>query len=228
MKKIIIAAFLLHGANVFAQANLKTAITPTELIPDGYVVYSEIQGDLNKDNQSDYAFIIKDTDKNNFIKDEYRGELDRNRRGIIIAIKNGDHYDLVLENKSCFSSENEDGGVYFPPELDISIDKGILLFHYAHGRYGYWKYKFQYRNQDFELIGYDSSSNRGPVVEEETSINFITKKMKKRENTNKDAEGGDEKFKETWKSFTLPRPINLREISDFDDFYVESVLGSIQ
>lgn len=228
MKIIILAAFLLLGTNVFGQPILKTAKTATEFVPSGYVVHSEIQGDLNKDNQLDYVFIIKGRDKNNFIKDEHRGELDRNRRGIIIAIKNNDHYDLVIENRSCFSSENEDGGVYYPPELDVSIDKGILLFHYAHGRYGYWRYKFQYRNQDFELIGYDSSSNQGPVVERETSINFITKKGKIRENTNQDAEGGDEKFKETWKTFKLLKPISLREISDFDNFDVESALVPIQ
>jgi hypothetical protein len=228
VKKIILTAFLFLGANAFGQANLKTAKNPAEFVPAGYVVHSEIQGDLNKDNQLDYVFIIKSTDKNNFIKDEYRGELDRNPRGIIIAIKNNDSYDLVIENRSCFSSENEDGGVYYPPELDVSIDKGNLLFHYAHGRYGYWRYKFQYRNQDFELIGYDSSSNHGPVVEREISINFITKKEKIRNNTNQDSSGGDEKFKETWKAFTLPKPISLREISDFDSFDVESTLVPIQ
>ena len=149
---------------------------PADFVPAGYVVYSEVQGDLNKDNQTDYVLMIKSKDKNNIITDESRGELDLNRRGVIIAFKNGDHYDLVLENSSCFSSENEDGGVYYPPELEIRIDKGNLIFHYSHGRYGYWSYKFQYRNQDFELIGYDSSSNRGPVINRETSINFITKK----------------------------------------------------
>ena len=39
------------------------------------------------------------------------------------------------------------------------------------------------------------------------------------------AEGGDEKFKESWKKFTLPKPIKLKEITDFDDFNVPSLLG---
>lgn len=224
MKTVILAIFFLLGANAFGQLPVKTAKTPAEFVPAGHIIFSEIQGDLNNDNQPDYVLITKGTNKNDVIKHEYRGELDRNRRGIIIAIKNNDHYDLILRKLDCFSSENEDGGVYYAPELDVSIDKGNLLFHYAHGRYGYWRYKFQYRNQDFQLIGYDASSNHGPVIEREVSINFIAKKEKIRENTNQYAEGGDEKFKETWKKFTLPRLIRLREISNFDDFNVESAI----
>ena len=62
----------------------------------------------------------------------------------------------------------------------------------------------------------------------ETSINFITKKVKIRENTNQYAEGGDEKFKVTWKNFTLLKPIRLKEVSDFDDFEVDSILLPVQ
>lgn len=222
MKEIINYMLFAFVANAHGQEPLKSAKMPADFVPDGYVVYSEIQGDLNKDNQADYVLVVKGAEKNNYIKDEYRGELDRNRRGVIIAIKNGDHYDLVLENRACFSSENEDGGVYYAPELYISIEKGVLVFHYNHGRYGYWSYKFQYRNQDIELIGYDSSQSHGPVVEKETSINFLTRKAKIRVNTNQYAESGGERFKETWRSFTLDRPISLKDISDFDYFDVKS------
>ena len=80
--------------------------------------------------------------------------------------------------------------VYFAPELNVSINKGNLIVHYAHGRYGYWTYSFRYQNSDFELIGYDSSQDHGPVVERSVSINLMTKKMLIRENINQDAEGG--------------------------------------
>jgi len=225
MRKIIFIIFLAIGTNSFGQAIPKTAKSPTELIPIGYAVHKEIRGDLNKDNQEDYVFIIKGTDKGKFVNDEQRGQLDRNRRGIIIVFKNQDQYELSLENRDCFSSENEDGGVYFAPELDVSINKGNIHVHYAHGRYGFWIYNFRYQNSDFELIGYDSSQNRGPVVERSISINFLTKKMRISENINQDAEGGDEKFKETWKKFTLSKPIKLREIADFDSFDPQSLLG---
>ena len=228
MKKLVFIIFLVIGTNAFGQTIPKMAKSPTEFVPAGYVVFEEIQGDLNKDNQADYIFIIKGTDKDKFVKDEYRGELDRNRRGIIIAFKNKNQYELALENRDCFSSENEDGGVYYAPELSVSINKSNLIVHYAHGRYGYWSYNFRYQSSDFDLIGYDSSQNHGPIVERSVSINLMTKKMLIRQNINQDAEGGDEKFKEIWKNITLSKPIKLREIADFDALYVEGLLGLVK
>ena len=37
-------------------------------------------------------------------------------------------------------SLNEDGGVYYPPELAVEIKIAELKFLYGHGRYGYWEY----------------------------------------------------------------------------------------
>lgn len=109
--------------------------------------------------------------------DKYRGKLDRNRRRLIIALKKGSQYELALENRECFSSENEDAGGYFSPDLSVSISKGIIILYYGHGRYGDWAYRFRHQNSDFELIGYDQSENFGPLIERQTSINFSTKKM---------------------------------------------------
>lgn len=168
--------------------------------------------------------IIKGTDKANFVRHEYREELDLNRRGIVIAFKTGDRYERALINQNAFASENEDGGVYFAPELDVSIKNGILQFHSFHGRYGFWRYKFRYQNNDFELIGYDSSSNRGPVTLSTLSINFLTQRMQIRENLNEDAEPDEaEEFKETWKSIQLPQPIRLRD-AVIDRFDIERCL----
>ena len=228
MKKLVFIIFLVIGANAFGQSTPRTKKSPTEFIPAGYAVSEKTQGDLNKDNQADYDFIIKDSNRANFLKNRFGEEVDRNRRGIIIVFKKNSQYELVLENRDCFSSENEDGGVYFAPDLMVSISKGNLLIHYAHGRYGYWAYNFRYQNSDFELIGYESSQNRGPLVERSTSINLMTRKMLIRENINQDAEAGDEKFKDTWKKFTLSKSIKLREIGNFDDFDVISLLGKIK
>lgn len=227
MQKLALIIFLASGTSVFGQVAPKTEKSPTEFVPSGYVVIQKIQGDLNKDDQADTVLIIKGTDKANFVKDESRRELDRNRRGIIIALKNKDRYELALANLDCYSSENEDGGVYFAPELGVFIEKGNLRVHYFHGRYGFWAYKFRYQNHDFELIGYDSSQNRGPITERSVSINLVTQRMLIRENVNAEA-GGDEKFKETWKKFTLAKPIKLRDIADFDVFDVNSLLGPVK
>jgi hypothetical protein len=123
---------------------------------------------------------------------------------------------VVTKNYDCFSSGNEDGGVYFAPELSIEIDKGNLYIHYSHGRYGYWRYTFRLQNSDFELIGYDSSDNRGAVINNEISINYLTKKKIVKENTSANAESGEEFFKETVTKVNNNKPIKLSKIKDFD------------
>ncbi|NRS88306.1 hypothetical protein HNQ02_001220 [Flavobacterium sp. 7E] len=195
-----------------------------DFIPEGHIIYveneiTEIKGDLNKDGLEDIIIIIKGTNENKIIKDENRGLLDRNRRGIIILFNKGNHYELASKNYNCFSSENEEGGNYYAPELLVYIEKGNLFVHYAHGRYGYWKYNFRYQNGDFEMIGYDASSNRGPVPQYETSINFLTKKKLFRNNLNKEDDGDDyiENFKDTWKTINLKKLIQLSTIKDFDE-----------
>jgi hypothetical protein len=101
---------------------------PSDFVPKGYVInkyeggisaegWDEIRGDLNKDGLEDAVLIIKGTDKSKIIQDEDRGTLDRNRRGIIVLLNKGNYYELASKNYSCFSSENEDGGAYFAPEL---------------------------------------------------------------------------------------------------------------
>jgi len=207
-------------------ANFENEQRDTSSIPAGYRIFEKIEGDLNRDGKDDYVLIIKGTDKNRFEHDENRGELDRNRRGIMIFFNDGDNYKLELENRSCFASENEDGGVYFAPELSVKLERGNLYIRYDHGRYGWWRYTFRYRNSEFELIGYDASEPRGPynaIVGKEVSINFSTKRMLTKININENDEGGDEKFQESWKSIAIGNLIKLSEISDFDELQVQYI-----
>jgi hypothetical protein len=196
---------------------------PADFLPKGFVIFEKIWGDLDKDGAKDLVLIIKGTDKSNFVVDEYRGELDRNRRGIIVLFNRKHGFEQVVKNVSCFSSENEDGGVYYAPELWIELTKGNLYIRYSHGRYGYWSYTFRYnKKDDFELIGFDSSDNHGPIINRETSINFLTKRQLERVNVNENIEeSGDEVFKETWKDIPLKQPIRLSEVKDFDELYFD-------
>ena len=50
----------------------------------------------------------------------------------------------------------------------------------------------------------------------ETSINFLTRKKLIKENINKNDEGGEENFKETWSDIEIGNLIKLSEIKDFD------------
>lgn len=196
---------------------------PTDFVPAEYVLSEKKYGDLNKDTFDDCVLIIKGTDKSKFVTDERRGELDRNRRGIIVLFKVDNGYQLASKNYDCFSSENEDGGVYYAPELSVEIIKGKLNVTYSHGRYGYWDFTFRFQNKDFELIGYDSSSNRGPTVLSETSINFSTKIKIVKVNTNQDDDDAEVVFKQSEKKIDFKNLLKLSEIKDFDElnFYDE-------
>jgi hypothetical protein len=217
MKKTLTFLITTLAITVFGQVEQKK--NPSDFLPKGYVISERINGDLNKDGDEDCILIIKGTNKSKIITEQNRGRLDRNRRGIMILINKVHGYELAVKNYDCFSSENEDGGVYFPPELSIEIKKGNLYVHYGHGRYGYWQYTFRCQNSDFELIGYDES-NGGVVINSEMSINFLTKKKLEKVNTNEKAEGGDEVFKETWKNINVNRIIKLKEIKNFDELDV--------
>lgn len=200
-----------------ANATATLPVKPAGFVPAGYTIFETVNGDLNNDQLPDCILIIKSTDKSKFIKDENRGMLDRNRRGIIVLLNRKDHYEQLVKNYECFSSENEDGGAYYAPELDLEVNKGKLVVNYRHGRYGYWYYTFRIKNNDMELIGYDASYNNGPVIEEETSINFLTKKKQKRENIKASTGTGEEEFKESWSDIKLNAPILLSGIKDFDE-----------
>jgi hypothetical protein len=219
MKHILIFVMAGWAATVFGQVVQKQNIA--DFLPKGYVIFAKENGDLNKDGIKDWVLIIKGTDKSKIVKHDSGQLLDQNRRGIIVLFGRKNAYELALKNYDCFSSENEDGGVYYPPELSIEIKKGNLYIGYAHGRYGYWAYNFRYQNSDFELIGYEGNNNHGPITKTTTSINFLTKKMLTKENLNQDKEEnedgyGEEVFKETWKTIRIEKLVKLSKIKDFD------------
>lgn len=202
---------------VFSSTNIN------DFIPKDFVLFEKITGDLDKNGTLDCVLIIKGTDKNKIIADESRGKLDQNRRGIIVLLNKENGYELAVSNIECFSSENEDGGVYYAPELYIEIKKNNLFIKYLHGRYGWWGYTFRLKNNDFELIGYDSSSNRGPIILSETSINYLTKKRIDKHNTNEESEEPEEEiFEETVSKIETNKLFKLSKINDFDDFSLQN------
>ncbi|WP_121966331.1 hypothetical protein [Myroides sp. N17-2] len=219
MNKILTIVVILSTIIVSAQTKIDNSFK--KYVPKGYSLNEVIKGDLNKDGVEDVVLIIKGTDKDMLLPNQWDTDIvDKNRRGIIILFKKGDSYEVAVRNYSCFSSENEDGGVYYAPELYISIAKNVLYINYAHGRYGHWGYVFRYQNGDMELIGYDSASHHGPIVQSERSINFSTKKRLDRENINADkGDDMEEKFVDKWSTIDLSQLLKLSKIKDFDELY---------
>ncbi|MGD1396423.1 hypothetical protein ACP6IB_26445 [Vibrio harveyi] len=217
MKELLLLSTLIFGANVLAQEKIDLDSSYREIVPNGHTIIEAIHGDLNGDSRDDIVLMIQGTDQNKIVTDELRGRLDLNRRGIIVALRGNDNYDVVVENDNCFFSDDEDGGVYMVPDILMSITKGNLYIDFLHGRYGYWSYNFRYQDSDLELIGYDASDNRGPRVEVVTSINYLTKKTLTKKNVN-ELDDDDPIFKEMWSTFVLEHRFKLSQISDFTEF----------
>lgn len=194
---------------------------PKTFIPKGFNVFETVQGDLNNDGTQDIVYVVKNTLASGFETDENSGEkVDRNRRGLVIVLNKETGYELLVSNPTCFSSENEDGGVYYAPELSLEIKKNKLYLNYEHGRYGYWKYTLRATENDMELIGYDNSENYGPVVKNEISINFLTRKKQIKQNTNMDEKNPENaKFVTMNEKITMKLPILLSGVKNFDELY---------
>lgn len=134
--------------------------------------------DVNEDGKTDYLIGVKGTDKECF-EEDMRGEMvDRNRRGFILVINKGDHFETDIYNLNCFLSENEDGGVYYAPELTVGADGKKLNVEYSHGRYGLWSYKFNYTNGNYELAECYRDESHGPVTETESQLDISSNTLK--------------------------------------------------
>ena len=157
MNKLSLLIVVLFLVNSSCKTQEKTI---DDFLPKGYVVYKKHFGDWNNDSEEDCILIIKGTNKDNFVVNRFDKKVDRNRRGIIVLLKKGKGYEMVLKNDSCFYSENEDGGVYYAPQLSIGIEKGDVFINYEQGRYGSWYYTFRLQNSSLQLIVYNSDNWR--------------------------------------------------------------------
>lgn len=215
---ITLSIFILPQTAFSYSGNLKS------FIPKNFTLLkTHCQADFNKDNKKDCVLLIKDTQKSAWQQDINNRLVDRNRRGIVILLKIKTGYQKVLENKALLESENEDGGIYYAPELEIIAKNNKLILKYLHGRYGHWSFTFDYRTidnkQDFYLIGYDSVMANGAYIKYTNSINFLTHKLQRQTNTNKDEQSDSTKFKTTWHNFPKDTPLRLSQIDDLHAVY---------
>ncbi len=191
-----------------------------EIVPKGYLLFEQYKGDLNGDGKEDYVLLIKDTKKEDVVVNRFSDTVDRNRRGIIVVFDTGKRYEKIVENKDCFLSENEDGGVYMPPELWIDIKDGKLKIHYGHGRYGYWVYIFKYLESNFKLIAYEASENQGPRVLYKTKIDFRNRKKIISKNVSDIPDPEEEEFETTHYKIQISELLKLSEIKNFSELNI--------
>ena len=194
-------------------------------LPNQTALYDAIKGDLNKDGIEDVAVVTQETFKEKFMPfsdgcdestkdDKWCQIVNKNRRGIVILLSNGDKYEAVVTKRDIFESPNEDGGVYYPPELAVEIKNSELKFLYGHGRYGYWEYVFVLDGKDFKLVRYFSSDNNGPVPEYIVQMDFINHRLEKSANL---LYQGNEEYKRYEECIEKYRSLNdAEEDDDYD------------
>ncbi|GGD11134.1 hypothetical protein [Aureimonas glaciei] len=198
-----------------------SADTAAGFVPDGWMLESEAQGDLDKDGLDDVVFVLHGTDPANFVKEEWSPEpMDTNPRilGAAFAVPSGG-YRLVLENHTLIPRREQSN-------VDDAYDDGLAL---ARGAFsvelsffasaGSWemhrsKPTFRWRDDRFELIGFDRSSvmrNSGEMTE--VSANYATGRMEIGTGM-----ADSDKMKRTSKAFRPGRRLSLEEVGNGLDF----------
>jgi len=154
-------------------------------------------GDLNGDGADDCVLIIE----------EAASDDSDPARGVMIFFKDGDDYQLALENRKGLGDHGEEScGACGYRTISFRVAKGNFYIYYQWGKGDQPKetLTFRYRNSEFELIGYDVNSPSGS-----TSINFPAKKKLVKECA------ASKKCKETSTAFAMKEPMLLRKITDF-------------
>ena len=177
----------------------------------GWRLLSSDKGDLNRDGIDDIAFVIQNTDKKYFKFNNRLGIDTLNLNPRILAIyfgkSDGTFKKKLQSNKFILLQDS--------PTMDEPFDglttlqNGVLQinfkFWYSAGSWymSNHQYKFRYKNNKFEFIGYESNErHRATGKTTYYSINFLTKKMNIK-TTIYDEQTDEEKSTEKWKQFEL-------------------------
>lgn len=227
MKKLFSILLLLSSSLLFSQQEVQITDYGKDMlafVPDGWKIITSTAGDLNKDKADDIAIVIEDTNKENFIENEFLGApiLNINPRYLLILFKEEKGYRLAGLNRDFIPSQNDaESSCLEDPFMEsggMEIKNGVLSvsFHYwlSCGSYGVTNECFKLRWQDgkFVLIGYDHSEfSRSSGEESLTSINFLTKKKSETNGGNMFADG-ENNPKTVWKKIKIDKFIMLQDL----------------
>jgi hypothetical protein len=188
MKPLLATILLLQLSLVFGQDFSYPTIknegeTITNFIPKGWTVRDSASGDLNNDNNKDYAVILQRKDSVTILKeeDDFTDTIITQPRILIILFRNNssNKYQLVEQSNSFIL--NHDNPTMEDPYKSMKIEKGILQINfYLFYNMGSWlvtntSYKFRYQHNAFVLIGAENYNfHRTTLDYENYSFNFLT------------------------------------------------------
>ena len=227
MKQLLYLFFLAFVTIVNSQNNNpiipKEGMTMADFVPSKWNVIAKSEGDLNKDKMNDVAFVIENTAKENFVLNNGFGNdtLNINPRFLLVLFKTNSNYVLKSINKKFIPSQHDSVSTCledpFMENGGIEIKNGVLNIdlHYWLSC-GSWyvtdrNYKFRFQDNNFVLIGYDSSSfHRSSGESESISINFLSKKKQLITGMN---EFNESNPKTIWKNIKIEKLIKLEELT---------------
>jgi hypothetical protein len=195
-------------------------------VPQGWLIDSKSEGDLNKDGLVDILLVLRGNDPKNVLKNQGYGasELDTNPRMIAVAFAGGEGkpYTLALQNHTLIPRhEQATLDDPFDNTSPPTIARGafsISLGMFANA--GGWDMSnstltFRYQNSRFELIGFEESTvrrNTGAMTN--TSANFATGKIR--------IDTGNiqiDKPKTVWKTLPKEPLLSIDEVGDGLNYY---------
>lgn len=131
-------------------ASLKTGKKPSDLVPDGYEIQYDAEGDLNQDGLADMALVIRKKE------DTLAG-----RKMMILLRKTDKTYRVDKISETVFPDEYNEAGYKMHDPEDITIENGGLSINlYDIGPNGNQFSRFKYLNGDLVLT-YIETYNMG-------------------------------------------------------------------
>ncbi len=185
------------------------------------VIFATTFGDLNGDGEEDCVILTRQTKEEAFGKRSNGDTYDANRRGIAIAFKKGDGYELRLVMPGCFISEmesNRDCLNYVSAEIQNGNLHINWHIDYKPGECGNSDdYTFRFQNNRFELVDYEGRSARYEhendkwflVPNSQTNIDFRTGKMQLKTY-------GNNNVSKLQLDLEMQKPIELSDLKIFD------------
>ena len=188
-----------------------------DFVPKHWSAIMKVDGDLNKDNLTDIAFIVEQENPENIIVTEYNDTLNTNPRALLVLFKqeNGT-YKLAAKNDKGFIEPPKESSSLLDPlgEGGINIKKNTLRLRFQYFfSAGSWyitnvEYVFRYQNNHFELIGVETNSfHRATGEETIVSFNLSTNKLETTMGGNVFEEKENNPKKETETFIYNPKPI---------------------
>jgi hypothetical protein len=224
MKKLFLHIFFLLSLICFSQNEMK-------FVPKNWKIIAKAKGDLNADRVVDLVIVIEDTKKKNILSNNDglgASTLNTNPRLLLVLFKNSKNkFYLNEKNKINIPSEgNLENPCLEDPFLSskgIEITKGLLKLSLRYWlSCGSWEmnvndYTFRLKNNQFELIGYDTFSlHRASGEINRSSYNFLTKK--KSITTGENISEEDEKPISQWSTIVTKSKLTFSNIEKDPDF----------